>query len=196
MIKKVLKYLLLAVVLFLVAGFFLIQGGKTSNKQLKTVATPATINEVVDLSSSNLKISAQGLTTTVNLDENQLATFVKLVLGDSLGKAGDMAIGLENNQIMMEMPVKLSFVDSKAVLYGKPKLENESLVIDVTQAKLGNLPVPRGIYLDQLKKQLGTDTTITVEGNTIRMPLQFPLGQVADLAVKDNKIQLSLTIGQ
>ena len=196
MIKKIFKYLSLALVFLLVAGFFLVQGGGTSNQQLKNVATPATINDVVDLSSSNLTVSAQGLSTSVNLNENQLATFVKLVLGDNLGQAGDMAIGLDKDQIRMEMPVKFSVVNSKAILYGKPKLENESLVIDVTQTKLGNLPLPRGLFLDQLKKQLGTDSAITVEGNTIRMPLQFPLGQVADLVVKDNKVQLSLTIGQ
>ena len=138
MIKKIFKYLSLALVFLLVAGFFLVQGGGTSNQQLKNVATPATINDVVDLSSSNLTVSAQGLSTSVNLNENQLATFVKLVLGDNLGQAGDMAIGLDKDQIRMEMPVKFSVVNSKAILYGKPKLENESLVIDVTQTKLGN----------------------------------------------------------
>ena len=193
MMKKFLKISGLLVLLLGLVLAFLVYGKVDPNEQIKNRESQ-NITQILDFSKLQMETNETGLSTEVELNSQQLASLTKASLAED-SPAQDMALGLEGEEIRMEMPVKLGFFPSKLVLYGQPRFEGENFVLQVTRTKLGSLPLPKGIYLYFIKQGLQQSASqIRLEGDNIQVPLSFPVGKVTEVKVGSGKLLLKLNL--
>ena len=172
------------------------QDSVKSSEQLKNVAAPRSIAEVVDFSSLNYDISQNGLTTKLSLDSKQLNQVIKLSTKEDDQTAQDMAFSIEKEQVRIQSSVQLGFISSKEDIYASPKVEGDKLEFEVDSVHLGNLPLLKSLVMNQIKERLnqGDNSEISVEGNSIRLPLTLSYVKIQQIKATDGKLDLTLTL--
>ena len=191
--KAFLKSILFLLVVGVGGAVALAWGSVPSNQQLKSLSTPQNVTEIVDLSKANLSFGEQGMTTSLTLTSQQFAQFIKLSLAGK-SESEELAADLVDSDIRLQMPVSLGFIPSRAVLLGQPRLVDQELQIQVTSTKLGNLPVPKALFLTQLQEKAGS--SLKVEGDTIKIPLALPIGHLTQLQVADGQLTVHLVVNE
>ena len=189
--KKILKFLVLLLLLAVCAGGFLVWGGVPESQQLKALPASQSVTEVVDFSKAKISFSEQGMTTSLTLTSQQFAQFVKLSLAGN-PESDNLALDLVGNDIRLQMPVSLGFIPSRIVILGEPSLVDQELHIKVTSTKLGNLPVPKALFLSQVQERAGS--SLTVQGDTIKFPLTLPAVQLNQIQVIDGQMTVHLVL--
>ncbi|MBP2623308.1 hypothetical protein [Streptococcus oricebi] len=196
MIKKIFKFIALVLVLLVLALLFLVQGSVKSSEQLKNLPKPNSIAEILDLSKANYNLTSDGLTTDLLLDSRQFSQLIKFSSQDDQGSEQNMAFTIEGDHLRIQSPVKLAFLDSKADIDAVPRVVENQLELEFKAVRLGNLPIPKSILINQLKTSLGDQDNVRLVGDRLRIDLPQTFFTVKQVEVKDSKLALQVSLSQ
>ena len=197
---KLIKRLVgIVLVLLLAAVLFLVPSSINPNEQLKNVQANTSWESMIEPTLNNANVTAQGVSTEVSLNSVQLNQVLKSSLTDSENQELlNGAYSIEGNNLRIQYPVKLFFIDSKLDLEVDVTVKGSALYITIDNAKLGILPIPKSWVTGMLKQRLqDSNSTITTEGDSFFLSLPQSPFSIDKISLQNGvaKIQISMAYG-
>ena len=197
---KLIKRLVgIVLVLLLAAVLFLVPSSINPSEQLKNVQANTSWESMIEPTLNNANVTAQGVSTEVSLNSVQLNQVLKSSLTDSENQELlNGAYSIEGNNLRIQYPVKLFFIDSKLDLEVDVTVKGSALYITIDNAKLGILPIPKSWVTDMLKQRLqASNSSITTEGDSFLLSLPQSPFSIDKISLQNGvaKIQISMAYG-
>lgn len=190
------RLIVLVIVLFIAMAALLIPDKIDSQDQLKNVSTQTTLADLAKAGIGGASLSSGGLSTEINLDSNQLRQVLKASLSDSKDETlQNSTVDLGDSYLTVKVPVSIGPVGSTFSLDFTVSTNKEVILLDLADAHLGRLPVPKSLVLPYLKKSIAqSNSGIRIVNDQIQLKLPDIGYEIDQASVANGKMKVKLNI--
>lgn len=190
------RLIVLVIVLFIAMAALLIPDKIDSQDQLKNVSTQTTLADLAKAGIGGASLSSGGLSTEINLDSNQLRQVLKASLSDSKDETlQNSTVDLGDSYLTVKVPISIGPVGSTFSLDFTVSTNKEVILLDLADAHLGRLPVPKSLVLPYLKKSIAqSNSGIRMVNDQIQLKLPDIGYEIDQASVANGKMKVKLNI--
>ena len=197
MFKWMRRLIGMVIVLFILLVVLLVPGSIPEGEQLRNVQAGSSLIELAQNAVSNASVSTEGVSTELSLNSVQLSQVVKTSAGSALDNSDyqKMSLGMDGNDLHVNVPVSLGPVDSYLDLTMTGQVENNVMNLTVTGAKLGKMPIPKFLVLNYLKDQSNQNGSgFTVNGDQITLEIPQAGYSISKARVENGNAKVTVSI--
>lgn len=191
----------LLIILLILAGiawFAVSPASQISPSQRVAQADSQNFSKSLGQMASNIQFSDQGLTSQMELDQAAFNGLLKAAFTNQ--NSQELLQGsyqLEAGRIQAKIPYRIfGAIQSQLELDLRLGMQDQNLVLTVSSARLGRIPLPDSMVEQVLQEQSQQNSSLIVSGKTLQIPLPQEAFAVRDVKVQAGKVVVNLQVEQ
>lgn len=191
----------LIVALFVLAGiawFVVSPASQINPSQRIAQADSQHFSDSLGQMTSNIQFSDQGLTSQMELDQQAFNGLLKAAFtNQNSAELLEGSYQLEAGRIQAKIPYRiLGAIQSQIELDLRLGIQDQHLVLTVSSARLGRIPLPDSMVEQVLQEQKKQNSNLQISGKTVQIPLPQEAFAVKDVKVQAGKVVVGLQVEQ
>lgn len=169
----------------------------SSSHQLSHVEAQS-LPQVLGTLTSQVQLSDQTVTSKVELQQETFNALLKSFMSHQTNKELlEGSYELHDGVLQAKIPYSLfGLVQSQLEMDLRLSLQEEKLLVTVSSAKLGHIPLPNALVEYVLKEQGAKNSSLHISGRTMEISLPQELANLNQISVEEGKMVLDFQLDQ